>query len=1359
MDWEAKDLHTAFKRFKEHARFMFEGPLSNKTEAIQCNYLMLWVGDKGRRIYSTWTIEDGDEKKLKTYYDKFEEYCKPKSNTIYNRYVFKSRVQKENESFEQFVTELKTLIKDCDYSAATTDEHIRDHIVFGVRSSAIRKKLILEGSDLTLTKCMDIAHTYELSLPQAQAIGNQATNGAVDAISHNRGRGRGRAWGKRRGITRQSRDQTNQGGTRQSRDQTSRAQKCDYCGNNKHKSKTDCPAYGKQCHKCSKYNHFAKICKSTKSVHEISCEKCDQLDYESDVYDDDTLDNFFVHTVGQTSSQLDQVFIKVSLGTQNCSRRVDCKIDTGSQTNCLPYSIFQSLKLNMPLEPSNATLTAYSGDRLSVRGKVTLNCMYKDKAVKTEFYVVESSAAPLLSLRTSLDLGLIQLTHSVDHSVDGLDHASTGTDKKAVFAANKDLFEGIGLLPGTCSLHLKDDAVPVVCPVRKVPFGLQDKLKAELDSMEAKQVICRVTEPSSWVHSLVCVEKPNGKLRVCLDPKALNDNIQRPYYPMRSIDDITSQLSGAKYFSVLDATKGYWAIRLDKPSSMLTTFNTPFGRYRYLRLPMGIRSSQDIFQRKVDEIFEGLQGVTSICDDILVFGRSRAEHDLNLEKVLQKSRENGLRFNPEKCQIGLTEVKYFGHVISSSGLLPDPEKVSAILNMPNPTNRSELETLLGMITYLTKFQKNLSDITSPMRELLRNDVDWCWGSRQSEAFQQVKMALTQTPVLSYYDRDKPVRLQVDASSKGLGVCCMQDGKPIAYASKTLTQTEVKYSQIEKEMLAILFGCTRFKHYIYGRRTVVESDCKPIESIMKKPLCSASPRLQRLMLQLQQFDIHVIHCPGTKIPLGDALSRNYVSETFPNLIQGLDTHVHTVIRSLPVSDIKIQRIQDVTRDDKQMQMLIGVIKSGWPETRQSCPNNVLEYWNHRDEISCENDIVFKGQKLVIPAAMRDEMIKAVHVGHFGIDKSVGRARDIMFWPGMSKQITDYVQSCAICNKYKDSNQKEPLHPHDVPQRPWQNLSLDLFTWNNQEYMVLVDAYSRWFEIDLLPNTKSISIIRKLKVHFSRFGICEKLKTDGAAYFTSEQFQQYCKDWGITHEVSSPTHASSNGLAEVYVKIAKRILQKAKDDNRDPYLPLLQYRNSPLKSCDDMTPAQLMFSRRLRSLLPSTNEQLAPKAISPKVARKKMIESQTKAKEHYDKTARKLTPLKIGESVHVQRDKHWEPANVISQHNEHSYNVQTPQGAVYLRNRKFLNKTPARTFPLPEQPAQPVGKYQTRSQVSFSDAASANINSPKEPQNVAIKAPATVPNSCTQEQPPPTCIKTRSGREVRPNQKYIGNDWVK
>ena len=184
---------------------------------------------------------------------------------------------------------------------------------------------------------------------------------------------------------------------------------------------------------------------------------------------------------------------------------------------------------------------------------------------------------------------------------------------------------------------------------------------------------------------------------------------------------------------------------------------------------------------------------------------------------------------------------------------------------------------------------------------------------------------------------------------------------------------------------------------------------------------------------------------------------------------------------------------------------------------------------------------------------------------------------------------------------------------------------------------------------------------------------------------------------------------------------------------------------------------MFSRRLRSMLQSTNEQLAPKAIRPNIARQKMLESQVKTKGNYDRTARKLTPLKIGDSVHVQRDKLWEPAKVISKYNEHSYNVQTHQGGIYRRNRKFLNKTPPETFQLPELPVQPIEKRQRRSQISSSDTPSTNPKAPQEPQNVAIKSPAEVPGSSTNQ--PPSCIKTRSGREVRPNQKYSGSDWVK
>ncbi|XP_060558761.1 uncharacterized protein K02A2.6-like [Ruditapes philippinarum] len=488
----------------------------------------------------------------------------------------------------------------------------------------------------------------------------------------------------------------------------------------------------------------------------------------------------------------------------------------------------------------------------------------------------------------------------------------------------------------------------------------------------------------------------------------------------------------------------------------------------------------------------------------------------------------------------------------------------------------------------------------------------------------------------------------------------------------------------------------------------------------------------MLLQLQDFDLDVIHCRGKDIPLGDALSRNYVTDTFPNLIDGLETHVHTVLKSLPISDLKLQQIQTATQNDAQLQTLISVISNGWPDDRRNCPTTVSEYWNHRDELAFEDNIVFKGQKIVIPKSLRQDMTNAVHVGHFGVEKTTRRARDIMFWPSMSKQITDYVLKCQICCKYRDSNKKEPLHPHDIPQRPWQYLSCDLFTWNGQDFMVLVDAYSRYFEFDLLTSTSSTCILRKLKVHLSRFGICEKLKTDNGTCFTSEQFQNFLKQWNIKHETSSPTHASSNGLSEVYVKIAKRILQKAKDDNKDPYLPLLEYRNTPLKC--GWSPAQLLMGRL----------QLLPQTVNHCEARKKMEELQFIRKNHYDKNAHKMKPLKIGESVRIRKDKYWEPAKVITQHNEHSFHVQTPDVAVYRRNRRFLNKAPELSD-LSKQTQQP-SKVDEHQESSLSEQTIQNT--PTESLSLA-----NVP--CKLK---PFTI-TRSGREVKPNKLYCGKDWTK
>ena len=220
---------------------------------------------------------------------------------------------------------------------------------------------------------------------------------------------------------------------------------------------------------------------------------------------------------------------------------------------------------------------------------------------------------------------------------------------------------------------------------------------------ESLGVIVKVDEPTDWVNFITIVEKKNGLLRICLDPRDLNKGLKREHYSCPTVDDIAVKLHGARVFTVLGATSGYWQVKLDKKSSLLTTFNTPFGRYRFTRLPFGVNSAQDVFQNEIDLTYDGLTGVAAIVDDILVYGKNQEDHDAKLEAVLCRTRERGIKLNPDKCIFRTNQVTYVGHIWSAGGLRPDPVNTQGIRYMPSPTSNEELETVLGMATYVGKF--------------------------------------------------------------------------------------------------------------------------------------------------------------------------------------------------------------------------------------------------------------------------------------------------------------------------------------------------------------------------------------------------------------------------------------------------------------------------------------------------------------------------------------------------------------------------------------------------------------------------------------------------------------------------------
>ena len=315
--------------------------------------------------------------------------------------------------------------------------------------------------------------------------------------------------------------------------------------------------------------------------------------------------------------------------------------------------------------------------------------------------------------------------------------------------------------------------------------------------------------------------------------------IQRETYPLPTIVDLLPELVNARVFSKVDLSNGYWYCELDEASSLLTTFVTPYSRYRWLRLPFGTKVSSEIFQRKLNERFEGLDGVVRVADDILIFGISDADHDEDLRNLLLRCREHTIKLNKDKCVFKTAELDFLGHVVTNNDLKPDQKKVETILQMPNPTDVEAVRRIQGMNTYLAKFLPQLSSVMEPVRRLTRQDCEWELAQEQETSMAKLKKLVISVPLLAYYDPSKELVIQCDASSTGLGSTLMQEGKPIAYASRAFSTTEVGYAQIEKECLTVVFSLERVHQHTFGRKTIVNTDSKPMETIVKKN-CAKHP---------------------------------------------------------------------------------------------------------------------------------------------------------------------------------------------------------------------------------------------------------------------------------------------------------------------------------------------------------------------------------------------------------------------------------------------------------------------------------------------------------------------------------------
>ena len=940
------------------------------------------------------------------------------------------------------------------------------------------------------------------------------------------------------------------------------------------------------------------------------------------------------------------------------------KIDTGAQCNVIPKHLLQKLSPKPKIKPATIKLSAYNGTSIPVSGKCIGKLKLKDRTVNVLFIVVDSDSVPILGLNTSVKLNLIKQIYQISNDIQST---------TPIHEEFSDCFGEIGCLPRVHHIEIRDDVKPVISPVRKIPFVLKPKLKKELKRMVDLEIIEQVEKPTDWVNALVIVSKPNGDLRICLDPRPLNKAIKRQHHRLPTAEEIISEMAGAQYFSKLDASSGYWQVKVDDESADLLTFGTPFGRYRFKRLPFGIHSASEVFQAEVASIIANLPGCANSQDDIIVWGTTKQEHDSRLRSVLTRIRASGLKLNRRKCVIASTSLTFLGHSMSPEGVKPDPTKVEAITQMPLPESKADLQRFMGMVNYVGKFIPNLSQITAPLRQLLKKNVLFDLQQPQLNAINEIKRLITSPPCLKFYDPNLPTRLKPDASQDGLGALLEQnhqttDGDrwfPIAYASRALLPYEKNYAQIEKETLSIVFGVERFHEYLYGRRFTVINDHQPLKSIFNKSITQCPPRIQRFFMKLQKYDFDLEYAPGKTMVVSDALSRAYLkSHSSPELEESdIIHHVHSVIDSLPISTARLTQLQNETASDSILQQLKQFTLNGWPQRKQQIPLAVKPYFAIRGQISYNEGLLLKGQRIIIPTSLRPTMKKIIHQGHNGIARCKSRARQSLYWPGMNSEIDDFVSRCPQCLTHRNQQQKETLIQHNVPEVPWTKVASDLFTLFGHNYVIVADYTSKYIEIERLTDKSSPSVINKIKKIFARHGIPKELYTDNGPEYTAQSFKHFAKEWDFSHVTSSPHFPQSNGFVERAIQTVKKSLKKAHDGNEDPYLTMLILNTTP--GSDGVSPAMRLFNHQPRTTLPSLNlnhTSSTSKAIPKKI------------KTGYDKHAKDLPDITPGTVVRmrIQGERRWnEIGKVVAKCQEpRAYRVINSKGNIVRRNRRHL-----------------------------------------------------------------------------------------